>query len=588
MNQQTKICQNCQQQFTIEPDDFVFYEKIKVPPPTFCPECREQRRIAFRNERALYKRTCDLCGKEVVSRVSPDKSYPMYCKKCWWSDTWDPLDYGRDYDFTKPFFKQFKELLMKTPHISLLSSNIVDSEWVNQETDDKNCYLNVGGHYNQDSAYNTYELYGKDCFDNFWVLHSELCYEDINCERCYRTLFSRECFDCQDTILSYDCRNCSNVFGCAGLRNKKYYIFNKPHSKEEYEKFLKEAPITSHTNLLNTRQKAEKVWLSVPHRDTFIVKSVNSDGNFIHESKNAHNCWNTEGVEDAKNIYIGGWLKDSYDETSHGASELGYECASGGGVYNSKFLSYCMSKDPLGTTHSSELEYCYTVAGSNNCFGCANLRDQEYCILNRKYSKQEYEKLVPQIIQHMNDMPYKDKKGRVYKYGEFFPIEFSPFGYNETAAMDYYPLTREQALQKGYPWSNYESDTKYKFSNYIIPDDISDVGDDILEQVLKCEVLGKAYRIIPMELQFYRRMGLPIPRRAPLQRHNDRISQLLPRKLFNRTCQCVGEQSDNGVYKNTIKHFHESKHCPNSIKTPYDTNRKEIVYCEKCYLKEII
>ena len=54
MEQEIKVCQNCKKDFTIEPDDFAFYEKIKVPAPTFCPECRLQRRLAFRNERALY------------------------------------------------------------------------------------------------------------------------------------------------------------------------------------------------------------------------------------------------------------------------------------------------------------------------------------------------------------------------------------------------------------------------------------------------------------------------------------------------------------------------------------------------------
>lgn len=166
-NSETKICQNCQREFVIEPEDFAFYEKIKVPPPTFCPECREQRRIAFRNERSLFKRKCDLCGAKVISRVSPDKPYPMYCKNCWWSDKWNPLSYGRDYDFQKSFFEQFKELLFSVPHVSIFNANMVNSEWVNQETDDKNCYLNVGGHYNQDSAYNTYEIRGKYCFDNF-------------------------------------------------------------------------------------------------------------------------------------------------------------------------------------------------------------------------------------------------------------------------------------------------------------------------------------------------------------------------------------------------------------------------------------
>ncbi|MBU0627024.1 hypothetical protein KKG31_00015 [Patescibacteria group bacterium] len=35
-------------------------KKYLIPAPTLCPDCRQQRRISFRNERSLYKRKCDL------------------------------------------------------------------------------------------------------------------------------------------------------------------------------------------------------------------------------------------------------------------------------------------------------------------------------------------------------------------------------------------------------------------------------------------------------------------------------------------------------------------------------------------------
>src|SRR3990167_407351 len=105
-NSETKICQNCKTDFTIEPEDFAFYDKIQVPAPTFCPECRMVRRMMFRNERMLYKRKCDLCKKDNFSTYNNDVSYTMYCDKCWWSDNWSSVKYSRAYDFSKPFFEQ--------------------------------------------------------------------------------------------------------------------------------------------------------------------------------------------------------------------------------------------------------------------------------------------------------------------------------------------------------------------------------------------------------------------------------------------------------------------------------------------------
>jgi hypothetical protein len=118
-----KVCQNCKNNFLIEPDDFGFYAKIGVPAPTFCPKCRSQRRLAWRNNLSLYNRTCGLCSKSVVTLYAPNSGITVYCNKCWWSDTWDPKDYGVDYDFSKPFFTQYVELLKKVPHMAVVNDN---------------------------------------------------------------------------------------------------------------------------------------------------------------------------------------------------------------------------------------------------------------------------------------------------------------------------------------------------------------------------------------------------------------------------------------------------------------------------------
>ncbi len=109
MNSKTKTCQNCKSKFVIEPADFEFYQKIDVPEPTFCPDCRLQRRLSFRNEISLHKRKCDATGKDIVSIYNPNSPHKIYHREYWWSDKWDAIKYGQDYDFNKPFFKQFKE-----------------------------------------------------------------------------------------------------------------------------------------------------------------------------------------------------------------------------------------------------------------------------------------------------------------------------------------------------------------------------------------------------------------------------------------------------------------------------------------------
>ena len=180
MNQETKICQNCQKEFTVEPEDFEFYEKIKVPSPTFCPECRMIRRMCFRNDRILYRRKCDLCEDIVISRISSNQKRPMYCRKCWWSDNWDPIDYGRDYDFSESFFVQFYKLLNSVPLPNLNNRNTVNCLYCETLKNSKNCYRMSGGMYAENSIYS--ECYFADnVVDSEVLFKGSQVYETIDC-----------------------------------------------------------------------------------------------------------------------------------------------------------------------------------------------------------------------------------------------------------------------------------------------------------------------------------------------------------------------------------------------------------------------
>ena len=167
--------------------------------------------------------------------------------------------------------------------------------------------------------------------------------------------------------------------------------------------------------------------------------------------------------------------------------------------------------------------YIYCSSGSEHLFGCVGLRNKQYCIFNKQYTKEEYEKLVPRIIAQMNEVPYRDKKGMTYRYGEFFPPELSPFAYNETIAQEYFPLTKEEALEKGYAWKDPKT-LQYGITMAAekIPDHIKDIDDSILKEIIGCAHGGQcaegctaAFKVIPQELKFYQTANLPLPRLCP-------------------------------------------------------------------------
>ena len=180
----------------------------------------------------------------------------------------------------------------------------------------------------------------------------------------------------------------------------------------------------------------------------------------------------------------------------------------------------------------------------------------------------------------MNDMPYIDRMGNEYRYGEFFPAELSPFGYNETQAKEEFFLSKDLALEKGFNWQENTQRTtgKETLIPENIPDAIDDIKDDILEQTLACVECKRNYKIIPNELIFYRKMSIPIPRRCFYCRHEARVKARNPFKLWHRKCMCDKEEHE---------HTNGQAKCPNEFETSYALGRPEIVYCEQCYQKEV-
>src|SRR3989344_2887895 len=407
MEAERRQCKNCHQDFQIEQEDFAFYERMAVPSPTWCPECRFQRRMSWRNGWHLFKKKEARTGEEIFSFFPEESPIKIYDRDYWFSDAWDPLSYGRAYDFSRTFFEQFKDFLHTVPEPAHSSLNLVNCRYCMNIADGKNCYFVRGSTFTEDSAYLVWDHGSKQCMDGHMTDHCDLCYGSVNIEHCYKTFFSVDCDSCRDMWFSKDCVGCNDCVGCVSLRSKSYCIFNKQYSKEEYKKKVTEMDLGSYDASEKIKNKAYAFWLTKPQKFMHGLQNVNVSGDYIYESKNAKQCYRVRGVEDCKftqNI-LEASAKDCYDLSNFGeGAELCYDTLiSGRGASNIKFCSQVY-------LNCKNIEYSIFCRNVSDCFACISLRDKQYCIFNRQYNKANYEMLVKKIKEHMGA-----------DYGEFFP-----------------------------------------------------------------------------------------------------------------------------------------------------------------------
>lgn len=559
----TTTCTRCKKNFPILEGDLAFYTLFEVPEPRQCPQCRLVRRLLERNAKCLYYRTCDLSGEKMLSQYHQDQPFPVYKPSVWWSDTWDGTTYGRDFDFNRPFFEQFYELKKKVPHCALFNTEgtMHNSDFNNCTAYIKNCYLIAESDYCEDCYYSNLLKRCTNLVDCSVTYESELCYECVGCTNSYGLRYSQDCQQCKDSFFLENCASCANCIGCINQRHKEYMIFNVQYSKEDYEKMLRDFQLDTPEGVKALAQKCRDFFLTQPHKAILAEQNENSLGDHLFNSKNAYSCFGSRDLEDCRYCAkLSLNVKSSMDYTSWGnQSELMYQCMGCGDQnYNLKFCVMCQ-KD------MRNCEYCYECFSCADCFGCVGLKSKKYCILNKQYSEEEYKKLRARIIEYMK------KTG---EYGEFFPVGVGAFAYNESIAMDIYPLEKADALAQGYPWRDEET-KPLQPQTYVMPTHIKDVKDNILTAVLACSC-GKNFKIIPQELKFYRQMQIPIPEKCPSCRHRPRMLRRNPPQLWPQTCaKCAAE---------TL-----TSYAPDRPATAAAGSRSggKIVYCEKCYLEAI-
>ncbi len=548
------VCQQCNQQFTVTQFDQAFYDRINVPAPLLCPHCRLRRRYSMRNERVLYKRNCDLTGKPIVTIFSPDSPHTVYSQAAWWSDDWDQLQFGREVDFTQPIMQQMKALQLQQPRIALLGKDSENSEYTNHSAYNKDCYLGISLVNCEAVMYGFMNFtcsYLVDC--SYMYENSEMCYESFYGHANYGCAYTTLCRGCTYVWFSFDLSGCEKCFLSWNLRNKKYCFMNEQLTESEYNNRVAEFKNMSHQQ----QQTLITQWKTIIstqaiHQATNQIHVSESTGNYLAKTHNVHEGYYVSEAENCAYIFQGEKIKDCVDVCSTAPAEFCYEMT---GVINNchcRFINYSYD--------NSFVDYGDHVFNSQNLFACVGINRQKYCILNKQYSETEYTRLRDKIIQYMRSTG---------EWGEYFPLSYSPFPYNETVAQDLYPLTKTQATALGAAWN----DELDKVPNSVdglpansLPECITDVSDDILNKTIICEVSGRPFKIQQTELYIYRQLGIPLPHKHPEVRFKERNAQRVAPQLYSRTCA----------------------HCNKDIVSSFAPNRPEIVYCTDCYNKNVV
>jgi len=342
------------------------------------------------------------------------------------------------------------------------------------------------------------------------------------------------------------CRHCKNCFGCANLVQKQYCFFNEQLTAEEYEAEIARLDLSSRAGIQALQERCTSHWLRYPRKNMIGEMNDNVSGNNIFNSRNCRSCFNAYDLEQCARCWTFSQAKDCMDCFAWGSTaELCYECTEvGDGTTNTAFSAKIYN--------GHDILYSFACQASHHLFGCISMKNASYCIFNVQYSKDEYERRVSDIIEGMIERK---------EWGEFFPSQIAPFTYNASAAIDYFPRTKDEVMEMGAHW--YDQSDTVETDAAPAPDTVK--GIEATPATYRCEVTGTPFKIIEQEMAFYRSEGLPPPAVCFPERTKRRFRTMDAHQFWKRQCM----------------------KCSEEMQTTYALERPEIVYCERCYLETV-
>lgn len=480
------------------------YERFGFPVPDIHPITRFLVKLAFVNTWSLNWTKDARTQKDILSCYNPADGHIVYDHTYWWSDEFDAKAYGREFDFSRPFFEQYFEMVQKIPKLNLTLLKSENVDYCNNMFASRNCYLTFNSVACEDCYYCLRGTENRDCAYVHSSQKCELCFSCANCRECYNVQFSEFSTQCTNSRFLSNCIDCTDCYQCANLKHKQYCIRNTQYTKEEYERQMADIDLSRYSLLKKEQEQWDGFLHAQPMQVERNLNCEDSTGVLLVNCKSCVQCFYMNGGE---NCFSSWGSKQA--ENCDSSGDLGAEY----GVMN---IGYVNSKQCAFThmvEHSYDLLYAQFMVQSHDCFGCYGLKKDQYCILNKQYSEEEYKTLKAAIVDHMK------KTG---EWGQPFPVQYSPFPYQETLAdismsvlFDHREdIIRRMGLRTDEGIRDASSASQSAIPADQIPDSLDQFSDEWFPKTFICRKIDRKFKITKKEVELYRRFRVAVPRLA--------------------------------------------------------------------------
>ena len=417
------------------------------------------------------------------------------------------LDHGLDYDFGISFFDNFQSLLRNVPFSALYNySGAENSNFAFSVLNSKNCYLSFTVISDCENIAYSFAVkeWCTNVFNSIQVSnHSENIYESNSIIKSYQIFYSKFVENSSDIWFSSNMLWCRECIFSDGLENQSYCIENVPYSEEEYFQKKKEIlkDVSKHTSWYRQVNGIGKNLWSVDIQN----------GNFVLRSEDVKDGMYCFNLKHAKNTFVVGspklneYMYDAFEAWAHGNSHFYWALnawVSSENLYNSE-----------GIVTGYNIFYSRFLENCNYCLWCIWLRNQEYCILNKQYTKEDWFATVDRIFSRMEEDNL---------LGDFFPWYVNPFYFNDTIGDIVGDFDKHEIEEAGYLWRDEKIRVDIpEWSDIISTEELKDnqwysadwswrINPEVLKKVIE-DNNGNYYRIVQMEYDFLVKHNLPLP-----------------------------------------------------------------------------